>query len=270
MDEPNAQQRALADHVRKHRRPAVERVQRSGAHLIGWPVGQIPSGALRQTPACIAADMAAPIALGDQGPVVAHREHLAGPRQLVDGRMRAGLEAELHEHHAFVEGPRPGQQRPHLRPCPVCSDHDVVDGRVAIPGDHLMAPAGQRADLCRPGAPAHGPLVEGLQQDGPEGGAIDLRPLESLAVMIEQQRAGRGVEPVALVLRPRVGEEFRLQAGQAKRPLSRFHVQVQRTALRAMARMRIALEDRRRRTADLQQARKHQSTRSAADDGDAR
>jgi hypothetical protein len=111
----------------------------------------------------------------------------------------------------------------------------------------------------------HGSFIEGVQQDGPQSGAVDLRPLEPVAVMVEEQRTRRIIEPVALVLRPGMGEEGRLKSGQAQRPLPRFHMEVQRAALLAIDGIRIALEYDGPCAADLQQAREHKTARPAND-----
>jgi hypothetical protein len=60
--------------------------------------------------------------------------------------------------------------------------------------------------------------------------------------MVDEQRARRIIEPIALILRTGMGEEGRIKSGWAQRALPRFHMQIQRAALLAMGGIRIALE----------------------------
>ena len=56
------------------------------------PPGEIPRRRLGRAPARVTADMAGPVALGDEGPVVADGEHLAAAGQRVDEPVRLRLE----------------------------------------------------------------------------------------------------------------------------------------------------------------------------------
>ncbi len=101
-------------------------------------------------------------------------------------------------------------------------------------------------------------------------GAVDLGTVVVDAIPVEEQRAVRVVEAIALVFGARRRQEGGLETGQAHRALPRIGMEIERPALRPVAGMRVAFEDGGGDPAALQQPRQHQAARPASHDRDTR
>ena len=151
LDRPAYGQIRIANEVRKLGH-SISPAERRCAYLIGRLPGEIPRRRLGRAPTRVTADMAGPVALGDEGPVVADGEHLTAAGQRVDELVRLRLEAEFNEHHPLIDRRGLRQQRPYPRPGAVGANHDVVCFGDVL-SDHLPAIVGSGSNFDHLGAP---------------------------------------------------------------------------------------------------------------------
>jgi hypothetical protein len=185
--------------------------------------------------------MAVAVALSDEDPFVADREHLAAADQRVDIRMALGVKAKFDQRHILVLGrgfskewahAGPGSVRPH--------NHVKTFGRAA--DKHVVAAACVRCDRLDLAPPPHYSRRKRIQQNPAQRRAVDLRPIVAGAVSVEQQCAVLVVEPIALILRSGGGAKLVLEPGGPHRMLASIAVKIERAALRPVAGVTVPLE----------------------------